>query len=267
MGFILTIASCQLPNNNPENNWESSTDFSTSQQIFDDIFDLVDEETRKDPFLRSAGCATVTLENAGSFPAYLTIDFGDSCSGQDGKIRSGKIIVSYTGRYREAGTIITVDLENYKVNNLVNTFEVEGSKTIKNLGADSNGFISFHDQIHQASIKSDNGEEIEYEADYTYQWTEGISTTWETDGANGLQDDVYLITGSSKGTDRNGIQYEAEITVPLKHITNCKWRLVKGEIEIRPEGLSTRILDFGDGVCDGKLTVTVDEYSFDIIYP
>src|SRR5438874_3920400 len=46
-------------------------------------------------------CATITVtRNDTTYPKTITIDFGDSCVGLDGKLRSGKIVLHLTGPIR-----------------------------------------------------------------------------------------------------------------------------------------------------------------------
>lgn len=78
-----------------------------------------------------SGCATVTLDTT-VMPRELTIDFGDSnCLCRDGRWRRGKILVTFTGRYRMPGTVITYGFDNYHVNDN----HVDGTKVITNMGA------------------------------------------------------------------------------------------------------------------------------------
>src|SRR5262249_14395127 len=59
-------------------------------------------------------CATITVTpNDSTYPKTITIDFGDSCVGLDGKLRSGKIIANLTAPLRKPGSVLTVTLENF----------------------------------------------------------------------------------------------------------------------------------------------------------
>jgi hypothetical protein len=71
-------------------------------------------------------------------------------------------------------------------------------------------------------------------------------------------DDVYEITGSTTGVNRNGISYVAQIITKLRVELACEWRIVSGVIEVTPEGKSVRKIDFGSGACDRLVTVTVN---------
>ena len=56
-------------------------------------------------------CAIVTRDTI-STPRTITIDFGTGCTGQDGRLRSGKVIVTYTGGgYFTPGASWTITFE------------------------------------------------------------------------------------------------------------------------------------------------------------
>ena len=42
-----------------------------------------------------SSCSVITIDNT-SYPKVITIDFGTGCTGKDGKVRSGKIIITST---------------------------------------------------------------------------------------------------------------------------------------------------------------------------
>jgi hypothetical protein len=83
-------------------------------------------------------CASITVTpNDGTYPKTITIDFGDACVGLDGKLRSGKIIISLTAPLRQPGSVLTISLENFYINHI----HIEGTKTISNLS--ENGATKF----------------------------------------------------------------------------------------------------------------------------
>jgi hypothetical protein len=51
--------------------------------------------------------------------------------------------------------------------------------------------------------------------------------------------------------------WDAEILTPLRKELVCRF-IVSGTIEIRPENLPVRLLDYGDGECDNIATVTIN---------
>src|SRR4029450_3470330 len=87
-------------------------------------------------------CPTITVSpNDSTYPKTITIDFGDSCVGNDGKLRSGKIVLHLTGPLRRSGSVLTITLENFYINHI----HLEGTKAITNLS--ENGAIKFSVQV------------------------------------------------------------------------------------------------------------------------
>ncbi len=199
-------------------------------------------------------CATVTVDTTVK-PHILTIDFGSTnCLCFDGKYRKGKIVVSFTGRYRDSASMHTISFSNYYVNN----YKVEGSQTVVNEGHNAKGNLSFSIQTN-TTITDTTGKQLTFTSNRTREWIAGENTK----GWHGWSDDVYSITGTASGTGFNGASFNASITNPLIVALNCQW-VEKGTIAFTPSGKLTRTIDFGDGTCDSKATVTIAGITFPI---
>ena len=72
---------------------------------------------------------------------------------------------------------------------------------------------------------------------------------------------TYSLTGTASGVNRNGLVYEMNIVDPLIFSIDCKW-IKKGVLDIIPEGLATRTLDYGDGECDSQATLSIGKWTF-----
>ena len=110
-----------------------STDNNTAENLFSDMFKVVDNVSLNTPGIREdlIGCIDTVIIDTVSNPKTILIDFGtDDCEGNDTRVRKGKLRVKYTGRYREVGTVITIIPENYSVNGNA----IQGEKRIENLG-------------------------------------------------------------------------------------------------------------------------------------
>ena len=80
---------------------------------------------------RTNACPNVTktlLSTPNTFPLKIIMDFGTGCAGRDGRIRSGKIITTYTNRLIYPGAKATTIFDNYKVDSI----KVEGTHVITN---------------------------------------------------------------------------------------------------------------------------------------
>lgn len=258
--------------------FEASTSNSEAFSVFDDVSNVIDEAASEQPdlnklevgswALQTASCASVTLEPLGAdFPKTLTIDFGGGCQGIDGRHRSGQIICEFTGLYRNEGTVTTVDLQNYELDN----YQVEGHKVITNQGDNSDGNPYFTIEVTGASVTSQEGTAT-WSSDRIRTWTEGSNTNWFTTdttqplgimGLNGILDDIYQVEGTAEGTTRQGVPYTIVITSPLEVQVGCRW-IKAGTLVISPQNLNDRTIDYGTGTCDNSATVEVngDTYGF-----
>jgi hypothetical protein len=265
---LLFVATALLASNckkKEEIDFDTATiaDNSTADNVFDDVFrDATDKVaeisngriTGTDSTV--SGCPTVTFflnEN----PKRILIDYGNTpCLGGRGNYKKGKINVTYTGRYRDVGTVITTTFDNFYVND----YKVEGKQvvthTVKNQyevkvsDTSGNGF---------STLTKDN-EVITWKSNRTRKWRAGESTI-----AN-WQDDEYEITGNGEGTNRNGRKFTATITRPLLIRLSCwnttqRFYPVSGTISIKPENLPERIIDYGSGACDKIATISANNQS------
>jgi hypothetical protein len=246
------MVSCRRDRDKNDN---SAVDNSNAENLFSDMFKVVDDVSAQQEGIRedNIGCIDTIIVDTTAWPRTILIDFGqDQCVGEDGRVRNGQIMVSFTGRYRDEGTVITVTPQNYKVNG----YELEGTKVITNLGTNSQGFLHYSIAVDGSITAPGNI--------WTTSWTSSRVRTWVA-GSSTLTpwDDAYEITGSASGINRNGIAYNMSITTPLRAEIICPW-LVSGVITITPEENEARVVDFGSGDCNNGFTVTIGDevYTF-----
>ncbi len=201
----------------------------------------------------TSGCATITRDDVAK---TILIDFGTTnCTGNDGRDRRGKILVTYTGAYREVGTVITISPDNY----FVNDNQIAGTKVIKNLGdTDGDTFIEYQVTTNGTVTLADNKGTITFTADKYREWVAGEATEERSD-------DEYNVWGTGAGTHTDGKGYTAVVDEanPLHRIMGCRhW--VSGILNLTPTGKPTRSIDFGNGTCDDKAVVTVNGRSINI---
>ncbi len=191
-------------------------------------------------------CAIVTRDTISS-PRIITIDFGTGCTNSYGTTRKGKIFVSYTGRYRDVGTVIHITSQNYYVNDN----KVDIDRTVTNQGENNNGNLVFGVQATRTVTFSD-GTTCTSISSRSREWIEGITTSTFTD-------DVYSVTGTGTHLSRRGILYDAATVTPLIRKVACR-EFVSGEAKIIRHGATDRygIINFGNGDCDETASVTLD---------
>ena len=266
--FLCTIYSCTKNNssNNSDNETQSAADNSFAESVSDDVT-TISTQSEDNGVTGSLGdstygyllspCANISIDNI-SNPHRLIVDFGASnCLCLDGKYRRGKILVAYTGLYRDSGSTHTINFDNY----FVNDYKVDGTQTVINNGANDAGNITFSIQVN-STITDTSGNTLTYTSERTREWVAGETT----DGLLGWRDDVYSITGTASGTAFDGTQFTSNITSALIVALNCRW-IEEGTIEFKPSGKLTRTIDYGNGGCDNKATVSIAGISFDILLP
>jgi hypothetical protein len=226
-----------------------STDDGTAENLFGDVFKVVDEVSASTAGIREneIGCIDTIIVDTLSTPRSVTIDFGsDDCVGNDGRTRKGILFITYTGRYREVGSVITITTDNYSVDGYL----IEGSKVIENLGLNESGQLHYSIMVDGGITAPNNAWEILWQANRIRTWVEGQSTP-------NIWDDAYLISGSGSGINRNDVAYTTSITVPLRAEVGCRW-IVSGALTIDPDGYAERFIDFGNGECNNGIFVTVN---------
>jgi len=187
----------------------------------------------------------------------ITVNFGATgCPGNDGRIRKGSLIISFTGRYRDSLTVITIKPKDY----FVNDHQVTGSKTITNKGHNSANHLVHTINANLQIIKPSGGGTITRQINRQREWIAGENTFDRTD-------DIYAITGSATGTNSNGNTVTTVITSPLirnMSSVDCRRHFTKGTLEHTPAGKATRYVDFGNGACDNQAVVTINGNAYNI---
>lgn len=249
---VLVFTACRKDKDDDiDLDYTSASDNARAEDAFSDIMAQVDKAVT-DNGLRDACDATVTFDTVAT-PHVITLDFGDvNCTTLNGRLRRGRIHVSYTGHYRDQGTVITITPENYYVNNNL----VLGTKTVTNMGLDANGHIYFTVVVNGSLTAGDGSWIATHAAARTRTWIEGSDTPeWS--------DDVYLITGGGSGVNRNSVPYTVSITNALRVEMDCPF-ITQGTVQITPTGRPARVIDYGNGTCDGTFTVTVNGQTFTV---
>jgi hypothetical protein len=252
--FLLVVVASSCNKNTDSATEESvAADNSTAEANFSDEARIVDAAAIESGLGKTNGsCPTITLDTM-STPHKMILDFGaTNCIGADGKTRRGQIIITWTGRYREAGTIITHTYVDF----FQNDNKIEGTKTVTNNGINNAGHLYFSVIITNAKITKTNGKVISWNSNRTREWIQGANTPT-------ISDDIYNITGSASGTDGNGNAFSVNITKALNVDFGCQYHLTSGTIEITPAGKPTRVVDYGNGSCDDDATITVGKKTID----
>ena len=203
-------------------------------------------------------CLTITITrlSANLFPVKIELDFGSGCTGRDGRIRKGKIITVYTGRLVNAGSVAETTFDGYYVNDI----HVEGTHRVENKSTAANWI--FEVKVSNAKLSKPNGNYSEWNSVKTITQIDGSGTPF-----NPL-DDVFSVNGEANGgVKRDSVYYQwAARTLadnPLIKKFICRW-IVKGKIAFRRTNSDVAVLDYGNGVCDNKATITIGGVVYEI---
>ena len=260
--FLIAITACEDQEEHPlqggidEVDVESISSEEELQTVYDDI-DLISFEAsesleadgslggreQSDITDRLTRCATVTHDKEAM---TITIDFGDGCEGPDGKIRSGIIFITYTGRLFMPGSIWTFELRDFTVNRR----QVEGKKTITNVSGSISDHVSFHKLLEGGKVTWPDGTYATREVDKTFTWIR----------ANNPLEDQVEVDGEASGMNRRGVSYKVTIISTIVWKRACRLRgvciPVQGLKLVERREHPDVLLDFGDGACDALVTVT-----------
>lgn len=199
----------------------------------------------------SGFCATITNN-----PGFIVVDFDTvNCLCNDGRTRRGKILIAYTGTYKDSNETRTITFENYYVNDN----KINGTETITGMGLNSSGNMYYGVTIDAAIDVLDTLGALTYKADLTREWTTGNGTAqWG--------DDMYAITGTGQGVNIYGNNYAFNALEPVMKPTaiTCRY-FTDGILEVQPQGRTFRSIDYGNGSCDSRATVTIDRKQHNIV--
>lgn len=243
---LLVIVSCRR--DEQEYSTYSARDFAQGERLFGDIFEVMDEVAAETSGIRGSDCIDNIVLDTLSWPRSMLIQFGDDdCEGTDGLVRKGDLFCSFTGRYRDEGSVITITPQGYTVDG----FSVSGVQTVTNMGTNNDGNLWFEVVIEDATFSPPgNGYTVSWESNRQRTWVEGDQSGWWID-------DVYEITGSGSGVNRNGKAFTVQITQPLRMEVLCPW-IVSGSLSLTPEGSVTRSIDYGNGECNATANLVVN---------
>jgi hypothetical protein len=241
-GMFLTSCQKETPIQDAIDDLVTTEDLTTTYNFVQDTEDQVDEliETRG-----GDNCpVVVVVPDDGTFPRTVTIDYGnDGCEGPNGRIRKGQLVIEQSDAIVNEGATRKVTPVNFSIDDV----EIEGEKTLTNQGFDNNNNVTFN-RIANVTLSFPNGKSSTWESNHILTQTAGGQTVT-------LLDNEYEITGSSNGINRNGTPYTVSIVEPLVKEKLCPW-VVSGVTEVVVND-RLRSIDYGDGNCDRKATVTL----------
>jgi len=248
-GFSLT--SCQKSEPLETSSLEAADDAALSEALFDDVFTSLEIATGLAELgLKSSSvsdtCPLITITSTGQnfWPRNIVIDYGTGCEGFYDVVRSGKIIITLSGPRREVGSVRSLTFQDYYVNGAM----IEGTKTVTNLGPNTNQNVVFAVELTGGKITFPDEKSITHEFEREREYTAGYAT-WNP------WDDKCLITGMAAGTTLEGLTFTHTVINALEWQAACRF-IVRGTVGFDIEGIEPFTLDYGDGECDAEATLS-----------
>jgi len=178
----------------------------------------------------------------GDYPRTVTLDYGEETELSNGRIISGIIEIEVSAPLYQEGATRTISFTDFSVDSLIINGTIQ--KELVSVSDEREIVI-----VRDLTITIPEGTEIEYYAEISRIWDEGLGTPFY------LGDDVLLITGYATCFDSDGNEYRREITEKLQKQGGCRF-LVSGKVDYSNNGEVFATIDYGDGTCDN-----VAEYS------
>lgn len=251
LGFI-ALNSCNNDSDMAQESSLTQKEVLTEGKIdksIDDVNEIVNGEfdfgfsARGDSNPWMPTCAVITttqVENTWT----RTIDFGtEGCELPNGNIVKGKIIMSFTFETGTSTRIISNTFENFYHNGR----NLNGFSTTTRTNSNINGNPESKQEV-DLTLTLENGDVYTRKGFKMREWTEGSDTAIRSD-------DVHIFTGTWTTTTPSKT-ISTTITNPLKKIGTCEF-FVEGTIEYK-KNADVSILDFGNGECDSKATLTIN---------
>ncbi len=246
----LTLNSCKKEE--PDTETQSAVDNNICETEFTKMMPRINSYGINEQGIKSmrAACPSVIIDPADTldgFPVTMTLDYGTTgcVDSIDGKVRKGQVIATFSDHWLTVGSYVKITLVNFSVNGI--TYACDSIK----IGHSSQ--YGFTTQVFKGLCQGPSWN-LEWECNRTLTQTAGFG---DVDPYN----DVFTLTGNANGKNRNGKTYSVAITSPIIKRSSCSW-IEKGTMELTPEGLAVRTVDFGTGNCDSQATLTINGNTF-----
>lgn len=262
IGGMFLFTSCDKEDNTPAEEVNFTSDDSARAAKMDNVAEgtfnimeqaFVENETGGrglNQLSLFSDCTQISVTTQGNNVLVL-IDFGDSCTLNNGNVVSGSILLDY-------GPLVG---GTYTVNYLYNDF------TFNNNGVSGGGDFLYEIANQEGNPQSTLNESITVSFPNTTvtgtrnglrisEWVEGVGTgTW--------LDNVYHVTGNWQTEFTNGFDRNGEVIDVLVRKLSCPF-LVSGVLQVTQDGV-TAAIDFGDGECDNQAIFIYNGQEYPII--
>lgn len=260
----VVLESCKKKNNEVDSETQSVVDNSICEQEFMQIQPTTNnlaigtKGTGAKKLMAGAevsgGCDTLayvsgdTTYASGNYPVFK-FDFGNcNAANYDGASRSGTLTVKFRGRPKLAGSTSLITLTNYQVHKASGTLTFTCDSIVVKTNASTTTTKGFDVSVYNA-VCNGTGWSIRYSSTKTITMNNNGTPLY-------FYDDFTEVTGNSSGTNREGRNFSVVVNNIIKP-ANCKY-ITSGTVDVTPEGLAKRTVDYGNGNCDDDATFTVN---------
>ena len=251
-----TFTSCKKEE--PDTETQSAIDNSVCEGEFTSRMPVINSIAIKEQGVKSmmSGSPAIIIDpidTLNGFPITLILDYGTvgTVDAIDNKTRKGQIQATFDRSWDSLGATVTVKLLNYYV-------KKAGTSNFVQYACDS--MMIVHNSLNSYTNSIIGGKCIA--ASWSMEWACSRTLT-QTAGMGDTiaSNDVFEFTGSAVGKNREGKNYTVNVVVPVVKKSSCPW-IDSGRIDLTPEGLAVRTVDYGTGVCDNQATLTINGNTF-----
>ena len=186
-------------------------------------------------------CVTVTVSSS-SYPREIVIEYIEGCS-MHHHDKHGKVIINLSDTITNAGAIQTITYQDF----YIDTMKVDLTASLENRGKNESGNWVIEKKYTQTITK--NEQTVVRTNNEMIEWVSGFETTDKADN-------VYYISGSGSVVLNDTATYSKTITTPLLFDASCEY-IKSGVVELNRRG-NISVIDYGDGTCDNKATITTN---------
>ena len=196
-------------------------------------------------------CPVITVDKTAT-PQVLTIDFGTACTGKDRKVRSGKIIVTSTS-FNTFPSVRDKSFDNYMVDgkkiegSIAKTITKDQENNIRTAVIQENIAITFPDGEGKASRVAN------------------LTRQYQRNTLANREDNQLVSWGTVEFTRVSGVKVTKAITSadPLIFKVTCH-HIVSGTVSVTTSDNRSLTLNYGNGDCDNKATLTIGDKTREI---
>lgn len=223
---------------------ENSGFFTTSRVATQDPSDSEKHKFKDNEY---GSCASITIDTLNN---TKVIDFGSGCVNKHGRLRAGKIVITYSDIKDEVGAFRQVEFVDFYKDSI----NIQGTQRMEVINIDAEGNKTIQTSLTGGKMVYPNG---------TFETKNAVMVRYKYRSDADPNNHYTTLTGSLAGTDSEGVSFSTLITKPIRFVRNCdpekgrKMTPVEGTKTITTDTQVTTI-DFGDGSCDTLVDVTTN---------